>query len=79
MRYAKLLTDKHALALTAIMLLGLACIMATSEVTLMLVAVKAIGFALIYVYCRLFKKWDSEGKVDVIKELFNDNEEEAEV
>jgi uncharacterized membrane protein len=76
MKYLKLITNKHCLAITAIGLLALLCIMATSEVTLSVIIVKAIGFGLIYLMTRLYKKWDKQGKVAPINELFNDNDEE---
>lgn len=76
MRYVELFTNRYSLALLAIAVFALLCIMATSEVTAVVILIKFIGFALVYAYARLFKKWDKEGKVDVIKQLFNDNEEE---
>ena len=79
MKYIKLFTNRYSLALLGIALLALLCIMATSKWTLAVVAVKAIGFGLAFLYCKLFNKWDREGKVDVINELFNDNDEEVEL
>jgi len=74
MKYLQLITNKHCLAITAIGLLALLCIMATSEVTITVVIVKVIGFALIYLMSRLYDKWDKQGKVNPINELFNDND-----
>lgn len=76
MKYLQLITNKHCLAITAIDLLALLCIMATSEVTLSVIIVKAIGFGLIWITTRLYNKWNKQGKVGPINELFNDNEEE---
>jgi len=76
MKYLRLLTNKYALTLTAILMLALLCLMSTSELTIVLVLIKLLGFALCYVYAKLFKHWERQGKVDVIKAVFNDNEEE---
>jgi hypothetical protein len=76
MKYLQLFTNKYTLALTAIMMLGLLCIMATSSVTPLVILIKTIGFGLFYAYYRLFKVWSKQGKVDAIKDLFNDNEED---
>lgn len=72
MKYLQLITNKHCLAITAIGLLALLCVMATSEVTLTVVIVKVIGFALIWLMCRLYDKWNAQGKVDPINDLFTD-------
>lgn len=72
MKYLQLFTNKYSLALLLIAILALLCIMATSEVTILVVLIKVLGFALCYVYSILWKKWDKQGKVDVIKQLFND-------
>lgn len=76
MKYLQLLTNKYALALTAILMLALLCIMSTSELTIVLVLIKLLGFILCYIYSKLFHRWSHQGKVDIIKELFNDTEEE---
>lgn len=76
MKYLQLITNRYSLALLFIAVLALLCIMSTSKWTLLVIVIKVIGFGLCYLYAILFKKWDKQGKIDVIKELFNDNEEE---
>jgi membrane protein implicated in regulation of membrane protease activity len=75
-KFNQLITNRYALALVIIAMAALLCIMSSSEWTLGIILSKAIGFALVYVYDRLFKKWDKAGKIDIIKELFNDDHEE---
>ena len=75
-KFNQLITNRYALALVIIAMAALLCIMSSSEWTLGIILSKAIGFALVYVYDRLFKKWDKEGKIDIIKECFNDDHEE---
>ena len=74
MKYLKLITNRHCLAITVIGLLALLCIMATSDITLAVVVIKIIGFGLIYLMTRLYNKWDKQGKVGPINELFNDED-----
>ena len=76
MKYIELFTNKYAMALLAIALIALLCVLSSSEWTLGIIISKAVGFALVYVYDRLFKKWDRAGKIDIIKELFNDDHDE---
>lgn len=76
MKYLKLITNKYALALAAIAMAALLCILSTSQLTMGILLSKAVGFALIYTYVRLFKKWDKEGKIDIIRECFNDDHKE---
>lgn len=74
MKYLQLFTNKYSLALLAILILALLCIMSTSEVTVVIILIKLLGFAMCYVYARLFKVWDKAGKIDCIKNLFNDED-----
>lgn len=76
MKYLQLFTNRYSLALLAILILALLCIMSTSELTIAVIIIKVIGFALCYIYSILWKKWDGQGKLDVIKQLFNDKEDE---
>lgn len=72
----ELITNRYAIALGIIAMAALLCLVSTSQWTMGIIIVKAIGFGLIYAYVRLFKKWDSEGKVNIIRELFNDDHDE---
>lgn len=74
MKYLQLFTNKYSLALLAILILALLCLMSTSEVTVVIILIKLLGFAMCYVYARLFKAWDKAGKIDCIKNLFNDED-----
>lgn len=78
MKYLKLITNKYSLTLTAIIVLALMCIMSTSELTLCVIIVKCVGFALLYVFSYLFGLWEDQGKIDCIKELFNDDDDDDE-
>lgn len=76
MKYIELFTNKYAMALMAVAAVALLCVLSSSEWTPDIIVSKAVGFALIWAYCRLFRKWDSEGKIDIIKELFNNDHDE---
>ena len=76
MKYIELFTNKYAMALMAVAVVALLCVLSSSEWTLRIIVIKVVGFALVYVYDRLFKKWDRAGKIDIIKELFNDDHDE---
>ena len=74
MKYLQLITNKHCLAITALGLLALLCVMADSDITSSEIIIKLIGLGLIWLQARLYKKWDHEGKVEPIKQLFNDKD-----
>lgn len=76
MKYLQLITNKYSLALLVVLLLALLCLMSTSELTLWLIVIKIIGLALAYAFLRLYAKWECDGKIDFIYDLFNDDHDE---
>jgi len=76
-KYIKVLSDGHCLALTIILLIGLGCLMATSEWTWLIIAIKAVGFGMLWLYFHLYKRWSTQGKTERISDLFNDIEKEG--
>lgn len=75
MKYIKLFTDKYALAITALAVIALVCLMATSKWTALIIVMKAIGLGLCWLIARLSNKWSRQGKLQPIKDLFGEPEE----
>lgn len=74
MKYLQLFTNKYSLALLALFFVGIACLMASSEWTWIIIVSKVIGLALLILFSRLFTKWECDGRIDFIYDLFNDDE-----
>lgn len=74
MKYLQLFTNKYSLALLLLFIVGFVCIMASSEWTWIIIATKVVGIALLILFSRLFTKWECEGRIDFIYDLFNDEE-----
>ena len=74
-KYINLITDKYALSITALAVIALVCLMATSKWTALIVVIKLIGLALCWLIARLSNKWGKAGKLQPIKDLFGDPEE----
>ena len=74
-----ILKNWRALVLTALMLVALLCIMATSEWTILIIIIKVIGFGLCWLVNILWNRWEADGTIDCLVGMFKDIEEEEEL
>lgn len=74
MKYLQLFTNKYSLMLLLLFIVGIACLMASSEWTWIIIVSKVIGLALLILFSRLFTKWECDGRIDFIYELFCDED-----
>lgn len=74
-----ILKNWRVVVLTALLLVALLCIMATSEWTWIIVLIKVIGFALCWLVNRLWNRWEADGTIDCLVGMFKDIEDEKDL